>query len=270
MRVRLAVATFMTLLLPSLAAAGGETLSYQAGGEKVQAYLGNFPGSRSSPGIVVIHDYWGLNEEIRETVDRLTSLGYVVLAPDLFQGKLLADPGLAQDMGRALDEERAVTIVKGAIDELRKLDRANNRPVATIGFGIGGRISLAMALRGADVQATVVFYGSVQTTREGVAPLKAPIMGVFGGGDHAVPEKDVKLFEAALKEAGKDAKIVSYPGIGHCFMDASRPDYEAEEAKDAWIQMRDWLAVKLAPPPPGRRAPGTPAGPEPAPQPTAP
>jgi len=264
-RVKLAVATFLALLLPSLAAAAGETVTYQAGGETVRAYLGNFPGSRSSPGIVIIHDYWGLNEEIREVVDRLTDLGYVTLAPDLFKGKLMADPGLAQDMGRALDETRAVTIVKGAIDELRKLDRVTNRPVATIGFGIGGRVSLATALRGADVQATVLFYGRVETTREGVAPLKAPILGVFGGGDHAVLEKDVKLFEAALKEAGKDVKIVSYPGIGHCFMDGAHADYEPEEAKDAWIQMRDWLAVKLAPQLPGRRAPGTPAGPEPAP-----
>ncbi len=273
MRVRQAVATFSVLLLPCFAAsapAWGETLSYQAGGETVRAYLGNFPGSRNSPGIVVIHDYWGLNEQIQGIVDRLTRLGYVVLAPDLFKGKLVSDPGLAQDMRRALDEERAVTIVKGAIDELRKLDRVNNRPVATIGFGMGGRVSLATALRGADVQATVVFYGSVATTREGVAPLKAPILGVFGGGDHAVPEKDVTLFEAALKEAGKDAKIVSYPGLGHCFMDETHPDYEPEEAKDAWIQMRDWLAVKLERQLPVRRAPGTPASPEPAPQPTAP
>src|SRR5439155_22948137 len=102
--------------------------------------------------------------------------------------------------------------------ELRKLDRVNNRPVATIGFGMGGRVSLATALQGADVQATVLFYGRVETSREDVAPLRAPIMGVFGGGDHAVPEKDVKLFQAALKEAGKDAKIVSYPGLGHCVM----------------------------------------------------
>jgi len=208
--------------------------------------------------------------EYQEVVDRLTSLGYVTLAPDLFKGKLMADPGLAQDMGRALDETRAVTIVKGAIDELRKLDRVTNRPVATIGFGIGGRVSLATALRGADVQATVLFYGRVETTREGVAPLKGPILGVFGGGDHAVPEKDVKLFEAALKEAGKDVKIVSYPGIGHCFMDGARADYEPEEAKDAWIQMRNWLAVKLDPQLPFRRASAPPAGAEPSPAPTAP
>jgi len=219
---------------------------------------------------LVIHDYWGLNEQIQGTVDRLTDLGYVVLAPDLFKGKLPGDPGLAQDMGRVLDEARALTIVKGAIEQLRKHDRVNNRPVATIGFGMGGRVSLATALQGADVQATVLFYGRVETSREGVAPLRAPIMGVFGGGDHAVPEKDVKLFQASLKEAGKDAKIVSYPGIGHCFMEAGRPDYEAEEAKDAWIQMRDWLAVKLAPQLPGRRAPDAQAGPGPTPQPTLP
>jgi len=273
MRIRLAVGTISVLLLPCFAASAplrAEVVSYPAAGETVSAYLGNFPGSRNSPGLVVVHDYWGLNDQIRGVVDRLTRLGYVVLAPDLFKGKLVSDPGLAQDMRRRLDEERAVTIVKGAIDELRKLDRVTNRPIATIGFGMGGRISLATALRGADVQGTVIFYGGVETTREAIAPLRAPLLGVFGGGDHAVLEKDVKLFEAALKDSGKDAKIVSYPGLGHCFMDETRSDYEPEEAKDAWIQMRNWLAVKLDPQLPFRRAPAPPAGAEPSPAPTAP
>src|SRR5206468_45496 len=153
---------------------------------------------------------------------RLARLGYVVLAPDLFKGKLIADPGLAQDARRDLDEERAVAIVRGAIDELRKLDGVRNRKVATIGFGMGGRISLAAALRGADVQGTVMFYGAVETTREAIAPLRAPLLGLFGDADHAVPDKDVKLFQAALKDAGKDATIVSYVSVGHSFMDETR------------------------------------------------
>jgi len=263
-------ATVFALALPCLASPllAGETMSFQVGVETVPGYLAKAPASRGNPGVVLIHDYWGLNDQMHGVVDRLSRLGFVVLAPDLFNGKIVSDPGLAQEMRSSLDEKRAVSIVKAAIDELRKVDHAGSRLVATVGFGIGGQIALAAALQGADVQGTVTFYGRVETTADRVAPLNAPLLGIFGGADFAVPDKDVTAFQAALKEAGKDAKIVSYPGIGHCFMDETRSDYDTEEAKDAWIQMRDWLAVKLVPQLPDRRAPARLVPRAPTPQPT--
>ncbi len=258
--------SFFLLLLPWFATASpaaGATVSYAVDGETVQAYLANHAGSGGAPGLVVIHEFWGLNEQIMRVADRLSRLGYVAIAPDLFRGRLPGDPGLAQEMMAGLDENRAVSIVKGAVGYLRKLDNATHRPVATVGFGMGGRISLATALRGADVQATVIFYGAVETTNEGVAPIKAPLLGLFAGRDAGIPVKDAKKFEAALKETGKDATIIIYEGVGHAFFNERRPDYDPETAKDSWIRMQDWLAAKLMPDlssGPGPRTGGGPSG----------
>jgi len=272
------VALFLlVVLLPRSAAAAVETVSYKVGRDTVRAYLASPPRTSNVPGVVVIHEMWGLNDQIMGVADRMSRLGYVVIAPDLFGGKLGADPGLAQELMQALDENRAVAIVKGAIDYLRKLDDAPRRPVGTVGFGMGGRVSLATALQGADVQATVIFYGRVETTREGVAPLKAPVLGFFGVRDAVVLKQDVEKFQTALKESGKDARIILNEGLGHGFMNEDRADYEAEFSKDSWIRMREWLAEKLqgAPPKPPRTlsdfadeppaSPGTAAAPTPAP-----
>ncbi len=264
MRIRPASALLLLSLAPWHAAAvlaAGESVNLQIGNVAVRAYLANIPDSRNSPGLVLLHDYWGLNEQITGVADRLSGLGYVVIAPDLYKGRLAADPGLAKEMMHALSEDRAASIVKGAIDFLKKLDRAPGRPVATIGFGMGGRISLVAALRGADVRGTVLYYGRVETAHDALAPIKAPVLAIFGGGDPGIPEKDVRAFESALKETGRDVTIISYPGVGHAFMDESRPDFEENFAKDAWIRMRDWLADKLQPTLP----PKAPEGPRTAP-----
>jgi len=246
-RTRPAVALFLLVLLPATAGAAGETVNIKVGRETVRAYLAKPPDSPAAPGLVVLHEMWGLNDQIMTVADRLARFGYVAIAPDLYRGRLAADPGLAQDMMRALDEDKAMAIVRESIDYLRKFDGAAGRRVGTVGFGMGGRLSLAAALKGADVQATVIIYGNVVTTREAVAPLKAPVLGIFAGRDPGVTQADVKKFEAALKESGKDAKIMPNEGIGHGFMNEDRADFEPEYSKDAWAVMRKWLASKLKP-----------------------
>ena len=264
MRSWAAVAFVLLALLPWRATTAGDTVSYEVGRETVRAYLARpskATGSSASlappdvPGLVVLHEMWGLNDQIMGVADRLSRLGYVAIAPDMYRGRLGADPGLAQDMMRALNEDRAVSIAKGAIDYLRRLDNASGRPVGTVGFGMGGRISLATALQGANVQATVIFYGKVETTREALAPIKAPILGIFAGRDAVIPKDDVNKFEAALKASGKDALIVLNEGLGHGFMNEERADFEPEFSKDSWIRLRKWLGAKLMPGVPEEPAP---------------
>lgn len=248
MRRWLALALFLATLLPESSQAAGESVTLKVGREEVRAYLARpATAPRDVPGLVVIHENWGLNEQIMGVADRLARFGYVAIAPDLFRGKLGADPGLAQDMERALDEDRAIAIVRGSIDYLRKLDGPAGRPVGTIGFGMGGRLSLAAALAGTDVQATIIIYGSVVTTPEAIARLKAPVLGIFAGRDASIRKEDVAQFEAALKESGKDARIMVNEGLGHAFMNEERADFEPEYSKDAWLVMRKWLAAKLGP-----------------------
>jgi carboxymethylenebutenolidase len=221
-----------------------QTGTYKVGDETIQVYVARTTSTSVVPGIVLLHEMWGLNEQIMGVADRLAQLGYVVVAPDMFKGKLAPDLGLAQDMTRALKDERGVASAKGAVDLLRRMDRASGRPVALVGFGVGGRIALLAALKGVDVRSTVMFYGTFPG-REELKPLQASLMGIFAAKDISIPVETVKTFEATLKETGKDAKIIVFDGTGHDFFNESRSDYEPEIAKDAWVRMRDWLALKL-------------------------
>jgi carboxymethylenebutenolidase len=265
--ILLVAAAFLALPAPDIARAGdepdpmllqsenppaparGEMITFKAAGETIEAYLCH-PGTPGPhAGVVVIHESWGLNGQIRRVADRLASVGYLAIVPDLFRGKLAGykELDLAHELMRGLDENRAVAIVQGAAAHLRTLDGAANRPVGTVGFSMGGRISLATALKKSDIQAAVMFYGGVETTQEAVVPLKCPLLGLFGQDDRGVPEGDVKKFEAALKAAGKTASITIYPGAGRGFFNDERPSYVGEAAQDAWVNLKDFLDTNLKP-----------------------
>ena len=227
-----------------------EMTSFEAGGEKVGAYLAVQSGAGVRPGMVMIHEWWGLNGQIKRVADRLAALGYAVIVPDLYRGKVAdyKEPDLAHELMRGLNEDRSVGIAKGAAALLRARAGAPALPVGIIGFCMGGRIALATALKGGDVQAVVMFYGSVETTKEAVAPLGCPLLGLFGKDDRGIPEEDVRKFEAALKAAGKTATIHIYPGVGHAFFNDERPGFEKDVGQDAWANVKDFLAAHLPPP----------------------
>lgn len=231
----------------------GRTLTYKVRDEQVQAYLVRPQKAGSYPGVVIIHEWWGLNEQIKHVADRLAEDGYMVLAPDLYKGKLGTDAGLAHDLMRALNEGWAVEVVTGAVAQLRGLDVRERRgtptgqriPVGMIGFDMGGRLSLATALAGADVQAVVSYYGTVETKKETLQSLSVPLLGIYGNEDFGIPLDQIRAFEAALKEEGKDATILVYPGVGHAFFNEDRPSYDAETAKDSWERTRMFLRKNL-------------------------
>jgi len=249
----------------SASAPAGEMITLQAGGEKIGGYLARPTIHGHRPGVVVVHEWWGLNTQIKGMADRLAELGFLVVVPDLYGGRVADEPGLAHELARGLNEDRAVTIIKGAIDYVKHYDKAKDRNVGTLGFCMGGGYALQAALRGADVRATVMFYGSVQTTREAVMPLRGPLLGIFGAQDRGIPVAEVRKFEAALREAHKKSLIVIYRGVGHAFMNETGPGYDKATADTAWARATKFLTEALRPEPkapgPGKRAPaGGPAG----------
>ncbi|HET8947643.1 MAG TPA: dienelactone hydrolase family protein [Candidatus Polarisedimenticolia bacterium] len=243
----------------------GRIITFKVRNEDVQGYLVRPEKSGSAPGIVVIHEWWGLNDQIKHVADRLAEDGYMAIAPDLFRGKQGTDAGLAHDLMRGLNEAWAVDVVTGAVAQLRAIEVRERRgpvtgrmPVGTIGFSMGGRISLATALAGADVQAAVMYYGNVETDKAALAPLAVPLLGIYGNEDRDIPLEQVRAFQTALKEAGKDATVLVYPGVGRAFFNEERPSYDAEAAKDSWERTRMFLKKNLTPEaagaaPPARR-----------------
>ena len=225
----------------------GSMIAFEAGGDEVRAYLARAEGKAPRPGIVVIHEWWGLNEQIKGVADRLAGIGFDAIVPDLYRGRLAKDRGIAHELSRGLSETRALEIVRGAIGHLKSMDGGRHRAVATVGFCMGGRLSLAAALRGEDVQATVMFYGSVETSPEALRAIRAPVLGIFGAQDRGIPKEEVRKFEAALKEAGKTATILVYEEVGHAFFNELSASHDSEIAKDAWHRMKDFLTLHLRP-----------------------
>jgi carboxymethylenebutenolidase len=261
-----AAATQAAAPTATLAIEEGKMVALEVRGEPVQAYTVRPMRAGLYPGVVVIHEWWGLNSQIKGVADRAAEVGYVAIAPDLYRGKLGTDAGLAHELMRGLNENYAVDVIKSAVGWLRAHDAKTTRrapgremPVATLGFCMGGRLSLATALKGADIQAAVMYYGSVETDPRTLQPLAVPLLGIFGNEDRGIPLDQIKAFEAALKEAGKDATVLVYPGVGHAFFNEERPGYDKEASHDAWERTRTFLSQKLAQ---AQMAPAPPAPPK--------
>jgi carboxymethylenebutenolidase len=241
----------------------GRMVSYEARGEKIQGYLVRPMAAGMYPGVVVIHEWWGLNNQIKGVAERLAEQGYVVIVPDLYRGKVPTDAGLAHELMRGLNENWAVDVIQGAVQYLRDQEAKEARrpagqamPVGTLGFCMGGRLSLAAGLKPADIQAVAMFYGSVETDKKALAPLAVPLLGIFGNEDRGIPLDQIKAFEAALKDAGKKASILVYPGVGHAFFNEERPGYDREVAADAWDRTKNFFKENLQDAPaPGAQSP---------------
>jgi len=222
---------------PPVADVTGETVSYgTVGGVPVEGYLVRPKQARGRlPGLIVIHEWWGLNDNVRAEAARLAAEGYVVLAVDLYGGKLATEPPAAMKLSQELTAnpgpaEENLRAAYKYLDEVEKVPR-----IGTIGWCLGGRWSLRTAVILPDqIDATVIYYGTVKATDPELAKLRMPILGLFGSKDRVVPIATVVAFEANLKRLGKNAEIHIYEGAEHAFANPSGTAYDPQAAEDAW------------------------------------
>jgi carboxymethylenebutenolidase len=222
---------------PPVADVTGETVSYgTVGGVPVEGYLVRPKQARGRlPGLIVIHEWWGLNDNVRAEAARLAAEGYVVLAVDLYGGKLATEPPAAMKLSQELTAnpgpaEENLRAAYKYLDEVEKVPR-----IGTIGWCLGGRWSLRTAVILPDqIDATVIYYGTVKATDPELAKLRMPILGLFGSKDRVVPVATVVAFEANLKRLGKNADIHIYEGAEHAFANPSGTAYDPQAAEDAW------------------------------------
>lgn len=227
-------------------AAEGKSVSYKSGDERVQGLLYTPAGKGPFPGIVVVHEYWGLNDWIKEQSSKLAEQGYAALAIDLYRGKVADNPDLAHELMRGLPEDRAARDLHAAFEYLSSQPNVKKDRIGAIGWCMGGGQALIMALQEPALAADVVNYGHLVTDSEQINKINAAILGIFGGQDRGIPVEDVKKFEQQLKQSGKKVQIIIYPNAGHAF---ENPDnhaaYRPDDAADAWKRTLDFLATTL-------------------------
>jgi carboxymethylenebutenolidase len=226
--------------------AEGKMVSYATvSGREVSGYLAQPTGAEiGNPAIIVIHEWWGLNDNIRMMADKLAGDGYTALAVDLYYGKVAESPDSAGTYARSVNEKEAIDNLSQAYKYLSNKQDAGK--VGVIGWCFGGGWSLQTALAHPDeLDAAVIYYGRLVTDPGQLEKLQMPVLGIFGGKDQSIPPKTVKQFEAALNEAGVNNSIYIYDGAGHAFANPSGTRYVKEAAEDAWQKTTSFLEEHL-------------------------
>jgi carboxymethylenebutenolidase len=223
-------------------ATDSKNVSYKSGEETVQAVLYTPAGKGPFPAIIVIHEYWGLNEWVKEQASKFTDQGYVALAVDLYRGKVATTPDMAHELMRGVPEDRAKRDLHAAFEFLQAQPNVKKDRIGAIGWCMGGGYSLDVALQEPALAADVIHYGHLATDPDALKKISAPILGIFGGKDRGITPEDVHKFEAALKQLGKKVETKIYPDAGHAFENPNNKDgYRADDAADAWKRTLDFL-----------------------------
>lgn len=209
------------------------------------AYL-SLPEDASAPlpAVLVIHEWWGLNDHIRHWTDRLAADGYAALAIDLYDGAVATERDHALELMKGVDEARARAILDAAHRFLAEDPRIGASKRAVVGWCFGGGWSLQHALTQPELSAAVVYYGRLETDPAVLAKIQAPVMGVFGNQDAGIPPAAVDGFAAAMKDAGKSLQVHRYDAQ-HAFANPSSGRYNPEAAEDAWVHARAFLGRHL-------------------------
>jgi carboxymethylenebutenolidase len=210
-------------------------VTYQASNGAKNGYLAEPADKEKHGGVIVIQEWWGLNEHIKDVTRRFANEGFIALAPDLYDGKIATDPQTAMKYMMGLKVEDGVATLLGAVNYLKSLKRVEPKKLGVVGFCMGGSYALELAIRSHDLAAVAPFYpGRVGQLIDQVNKITAPIFAPFGERDDSIPLDVVKRFQDALEKAGKTAEIKVYPGCDHAFLNDTGPSYNAEAARDAW------------------------------------
>jgi carboxymethylenebutenolidase len=226
----------------------GEMVEFPSNGSTGTGYLA-VPESGSGPGVVVIQEWWGLNDQIKEVCDRFAKESFVALAPDLYRGKATTKEDEAGQMMMALNIEQAAKDMAGAVDYLKGHDAASGSGVGVTGFCMGGGLALWLAtLRPDDVKAVVPYYGVIPwpAAQPDYSKLKAPVQGHYAENDDFANPETVRKLEEELKGHGASVEFFIYPGCGHAFTNHHRPEvFHEDHSQTAWERTIGFFRANL-------------------------
>ncbi len=211
----------------------GEMVEFPSNGRQTPGYLA-VPSSGRGPGVVVIQEWWGLVGHIKDVADRFANEGFVALAPDLFHGKTASEPDEAGKLMMSMEMDKAARDLSGAVDYLRGHDAVEPKKVGSVGFCLGGGLSLFLATI-KPIDACVIYYGVLPGAQPDLSKLRAPVLGHYAEQDDFAPPDKARELEAQIRATGQPVEFHIYEGTTHAFFNDDRPDVYAEtHAKRSW------------------------------------
>jgi carboxymethylenebutenolidase len=224
----------------------GEMVQFPFAGGNTGGYLAT-PKTGTGPGVIVIQEWWGLVDHIKDVCDRFADEGFVALAPDLYHGKSAKSPDEAGKLMMAMRIDEAERDLSAAAAYLETRDSTTGDKLGVVGFCMGGALALYTATKNASIGACVVFYGGYPKVKPDLPNLHAPVLGLYGEKDRSIPPDAVHKLERDVKALGKQIEVKIYKGADHAFFNDSRPQvYNAEAAADAWQRTIAFLREHLS------------------------
>src|ERR1700733_2685244 len=236
---RIISAVFLVGLLTAILAAHAadsktEMVKFPSGKDTIEGFLAVPEKPGRYPGVIVMHEWWGLNDWVKEQTQKIAEQGYVALAVDLYRGKTATDPNEAHELMRGLPQDRAVRDMQAAYDYLSARKDVNGR-IASVGWCMGGGYSLQLAIHQPHLAACVVNYGALPTDPNDLQQILAPILGNFGADDRGITPADVQDFEKTMRGMNRRVDVKEYDGAGHGFENSTNAAaYRPDSAADAW------------------------------------
>jgi len=243
------ILTLLILLSAAFASAANpepQRVSFPSGNDTAQGLLYLPTGAGPHPALVVIHEWWGLNDWVKEQAAQFAALGYVALAVDLYRGQVATDPDAAHQLSRGLPQDRGVRDLVSAVHFLEQRKDVEARRIGAIGWCMGGGYAIQLAVAEPTLRSVVVNYGSLPTDRASLARIHASILGNFGGKDMGIPPAAVDDFAAEMKQLGNPPDVKIYPEAGHAFENPNnKVGFRSQDAEDAHRRIVTFLSRTL-------------------------
>jgi carboxymethylenebutenolidase len=209
-------------------------------------YLPTTPGRH--PALILVHEWWGLNDWIKQEAAGYAAHGYVALAVDLYHGKVAADPDLAHELMRGLPQDQGVRDLTSAVKWLSTRKDVDPKRIGAVGWCMGGGFAIDLAVAAPTLKAVAVNYGALPTEKSSLAKIHAAVLGNFGGLDRGITPDSVHAFEASMQSLGKPVNDKIYPDAGHAFENPNNATgYRPADAADALARIDRFFQQELQP-----------------------
>ncbi len=203
-------------------------------------------GHGPHPALILIHEWWGLNDWVTQQAARYSGEGYVVLAVDLYRGKVATDTETAHELMRGLPQDQGVRDLVSAVHFIEARKDVQRYRVGAVGWCMGGTYAALIAVAAPSLRAVAINYGALPTEKSQLAKIHAAILGNFGALDQGIPPQAVHAFQSAMESLGKHVDVKIYPDAGHAFENPNNTaGYKPQDAADAISRMDAFFAAKL-------------------------